>query len=111
MQAQQLEKIVTTLKWLNRKEDSVKNLALLMNWNVCMLFYSFKNYSVPNIITLDGLHLQTVLFTRLKLSNEDAKRETLLYDFSQAICEAFWLHCESAVPIQIACCYHVIDYR
>ena len=29
-------------KWLNRKEDSVKQIALQMNRHVCLVFSSFK---------------------------------------------------------------------
>ena len=64
---------------VNVKEDSVKDLALLINKHVCLVFSSFK------IALINGLNLQTVLFTRLQLSNQEVKRETLLCDFAQAI--------------------------
>ena len=64
MQAQQLKK-KTSVKWQHRKAYSDQNRVLLIDKNVSLMFSSFKNFPVPNIITINGLNLQTMLFTGL----------------------------------------------
>ena len=57
MQAQQLKKKDSSVKWQHRKADSDQNRALLIDKNVSLVFSSFKNFPVPNIITINGLNL------------------------------------------------------
>ena len=90
MQAQQLkQEFVATFVRNGETKCGFGYKSCTADKQACVFGISeLKDYSVSNIITINGLNLKTVLFTRLELSNEEAKRTgylaTTLLSFSFA---------------------------
>ena len=71
---------------MTEQKSGFRQKSCASDKRACVLgWFESNKHSVPNIYEINSLNLQTVLFTRVLLGNQEAKHKTLLYDFAQAV--------------------------